>query len=96
MIFLPAYRALQRAWLGWMDLHVLSVPVGGLLGGVQVIAVGRWVVARGLSSGQTGAWDSGVGDLGSWCEWGMSLSLWLGQGQSSRHWVSDWWAYRWP
>lgn len=31
---------------------------------------------------------------------GMSLSLWhglakgLGQGQSSRHWVSDWWAYR--
>lgn len=41
-------------------LQVLSVSVWGLLGGVQVTAVGRSVVARGLSSGQTGAWDSGA------------------------------------
>lgn len=49
------------------ELQVLSVLVWGLLGGVQVTAVGRCVVARGLSSGQAGPgilerviWAAGV------------------------------------
>lgn len=67
----PAEGMAKEDWL-W----VLSVHVWGPLGGVQVTAVGRWVVARGLWNGQTGAWGSGVGNLGSWCEWGVSVSIW--------------------
>lgn len=45
-------------------------------------------MAAGGLSGQTGAWDSGMGDLGSWYEWRLFVRIrqgtakGLGQGQA--------------
>lgn len=49
----------------------------GLLVWVQLTAVGRWMEARRLSRAD---WSLGfwMGDLGGWCEWGVSVRIWQG------------------
>lgn len=48
--------------------QALSVHVSVAAGWGKVTAAGRRMAVGGSSSGHTGAWRSGVGDLGSCCE----------------------------
>lgn len=64
VIFLLGFQVLVRAWLLGAGCG-LGVCTRGLMGGLKVTAVGRWVAARGLSGRQTRAQGSGVGDLDS-------------------------------
>lgn len=64
VIFLLGFQVLARAWLLGAGCG-LGVCTCGLMGGMKVTAVGRWVVARGLSGRQMRAQGSGMGDLDS-------------------------------